>query len=143
MMPAYNFKKQFAPLVGSGEKRQTVRFPRKRQTVKGDTLYLYTGMRTSACRKLVDPTPCTAVLPVMFNDLGMILDGAALQPDQADAFAQADEVYQVVGDKVVRVEQFTEDARYVPTYALAIGYINGMDKQLADEIRKTVDDASV
>ena len=55
-MPAYNFKKQFAPLVESGEKRQTIRQPRKRKTVKGDKLYLYTGMRTKNCRKLAETT---------------------------------------------------------------------------------------
>ena len=53
-MPALNFQKQFAPLVESGEKRQTIRAYRKdgRDPKPGDTLYLYTGMRTKACRKI-------------------------------------------------------------------------------------------
>lgn len=51
-MPAYNFQAQFAPDVESGRKRQTIRPKRKRPTKPGDTLYLYTGMRTKACRKL-------------------------------------------------------------------------------------------
>ena len=59
-MPAYNFKKQFAPMVESGLKRQTIRLPRKRPTRVGDTLYLYTGMRTKQCRKL-RVEKCTSV----------------------------------------------------------------------------------
>ncbi len=53
-MPALNFQKQFAAAVESGEKRQTIRAFRKdgRNPKPGDTLYLYTGMRTKQCRKL-------------------------------------------------------------------------------------------
>jgi uncharacterized protein YqfB (UPF0267 family) len=51
-MPALNFKKQFAALVESGKKRQSIRATRKRPFVPGDTLYLYTGMRTKNCRLL-------------------------------------------------------------------------------------------
>src|ERR1051326_4822817 len=58
-MPALNFKKQFVPAIRAGisksknfklqPKRQTIRAIRKRPIVKGDTLYLYTGMRTRNC----------------------------------------------------------------------------------------------
>jgi hypothetical protein len=48
-MPAYNFQKQFAPAVERGEKLCTIR--RKAPKV-GDKAYLYTGMRTKACRPL-------------------------------------------------------------------------------------------
>jgi hypothetical protein len=53
-MPALSFQKQFVDAVESGEKRQTIRKYRKdgRDPKPGDTLYLYTGMRTKACRKL-------------------------------------------------------------------------------------------
>ena len=53
-MPLLGFQKQFAPLVESGEKRQTVRAYRKdgRNPKVGDRLYLYTGLRTKQCRKL-------------------------------------------------------------------------------------------
>lgn len=59
-MPAYNFQKQFAPAVESGQKRTTIRRPRKRRTVVGDTLSLYTGMRQKNCRKLLT-AECLAV----------------------------------------------------------------------------------
>lgn len=52
-MPAYNFKQQFAEPIRSRQKRQTIRASGKRKPPKvGDTLYLYTGMRTAECRKL-------------------------------------------------------------------------------------------
>lgn len=49
-----NFKQQFAEMVESGEKRQTIRRERKghRQIGKGDHLKLYTGLRTKQCRLL-------------------------------------------------------------------------------------------
>ncbi len=53
-MPAFNFQKQFAPAVEAGDKTQTIRAKRKdgRRPEPGQTAYLYTGMRTKACRKL-------------------------------------------------------------------------------------------
>jgi len=62
-VPALNFQSRFAPLVESGEKRQTIRAYRKggRDPKVGDTLYLYTGMRTKACRKLGEAT-CRSVM---------------------------------------------------------------------------------
>ena len=51
-MPALNFQEQFVADVESGKKCQTIRAPRKRPFKVGDTLYLYTGMRTKGCRKL-------------------------------------------------------------------------------------------
>lgn len=61
-MPAYNFQSRFAPLVESGQKRQTIR-----QTAKGAklgaTAYLFIGQRTPRCRKLGEGT-ITDVLPI-------------------------------------------------------------------------------
>ena len=54
-MVAYNFKEQFANLVASGEKCQTIRAIGKRRHVKsGETIQLYSGLRTKQCRKLGD-----------------------------------------------------------------------------------------
>jgi hypothetical protein len=49
-----SFKMEFAPLVESGEKRQTIRMRGKRYAEPGDILHLFTGMRTKQCRKLAD-----------------------------------------------------------------------------------------
>ena len=58
-MVAYNFKKQFAALVESGEKKQTIRaIGRRRHAAPGNALQLYTGQRTKSCRKLLDAV-CT------------------------------------------------------------------------------------
>jgi len=53
-MPALNFKNKFADAVESGLKLQTIRARRKdnRNPREGQTLYMYTGMRTKKCRKI-------------------------------------------------------------------------------------------
>jgi hypothetical protein len=53
-MPAYNFKKQFAPQVAAGLKRCTIRAERKdgRTPSAKVEATLYTGMRSKACRCL-------------------------------------------------------------------------------------------
>lgn len=81
-MPAYNFKKEFAPLVESGRKRQTIRAIGKRRHARpGDHLQLYTGQRTKACRKLICPDPaCIAVHAVyMFKIIERRRDAHAYQ----------------------------------------------------------------
>lgn len=51
-MPSLNFKKEFATMVESGKKRQTIRKLGKRNYRPGQTAYLYTGQRTKECRQL-------------------------------------------------------------------------------------------
>jgi hypothetical protein len=51
-MPDLNYSLPFAPLVASGQKRQTIRAMRKRPFVVGDALFHYVGMRTLACMRL-------------------------------------------------------------------------------------------
>jgi hypothetical protein len=61
-MPAFNYKKQFAELVATGRKRQTIRAMRKRPIKVGDKLYHFTGMRTKQCSQLLpEPTICVSV----------------------------------------------------------------------------------
>ena len=71
IMPALNFQKQFAPDVRSGRKSQTIRAKRKHPIKEGDTLYLYTGMRTKHCQKLKE-VKCNSVL-----DFSIIANGAS------------------------------------------------------------------
>lgn len=57
-MVAYNFQARFADAIQAGEKAITIRDVAKRKHAdKGDRVQLYTGQRTKACRKLVDPDP--------------------------------------------------------------------------------------
>lgn len=79
-MPAYSFQRQFAQPIIDGSKGGTIRAPRQRRVGSGDgpradtggharpgeTLYLYTGMRTKQCRKIAEKT-CRAVEPIVLN----------------------------------------------------------------------------
>ena len=89
-MPAYNFQERFAPDIESGKKRQTIRPERKRPTKPGDTLYLYTGMRTKRCRKLREAT-CLSVQPIKIEDTFFIrLNGKVLGVPEMSDLARAD-----------------------------------------------------
>ena len=68
-MPAFNFQARFAEMVEDGTKRQTIRAFRKdgREPCKiGDTLKLYTGMRTKHCRLLRTAT-CINCVEILLN----------------------------------------------------------------------------
>ena len=71
-MALISFKKKFAGLVESGIKRQTIRQERKRPFIKGETLYLYTGLRTKACRKLGEAV-CKNVTEIIIFNNGFVL----------------------------------------------------------------------
>lgn len=64
-------------MVESGEKRQTIRPERKRPTAPGDTLYLYTGMRTKLCRKLRQEL-CTSVDVIVIDITTIKVNGRYL-----------------------------------------------------------------
>jgi hypothetical protein len=66
-MPALNFQPRFAALVQRGEKRQTIRLPRRQPIRVGQMLYLYTGLRTKQARLLREAV-CTSVGPVEITD---------------------------------------------------------------------------
>lgn len=65
-MVAYSFKARFGPLIQSGAKTQTVRADRKRHARAGETMQLYTGMRTRSCKLLATAT-CLKVSPIRFR----------------------------------------------------------------------------
>ena len=95
-MPAYNFKEQFADAVASKAKRSTIRPPRQRPTRPGDTLYLYTGQRTKACRQLATGI-CATVRSVVIDETGIVIEGRRIPKKQAERLAKGD-----------GFEQFTE-----------------------------------
>lgn len=87
-MVAYNFQAQFAPLVEAGEKRRTIRQEGKRRHAQaGDTLQLYTGMRSPKCRLLARAT-CTKSTYCAIREDGITL-GNHPRTD-IDDFARAD-----------------------------------------------------
>jgi hypothetical protein len=92
-MPLFNFQKQFAPDVESGEKRQTIRARRKNRPQVGQTAYLYTGARTKACRKLGEEK-IVRVVPVLISNDGLAIGASALgvkfEKQELDTFAKND-----------------------------------------------------
>lgn len=99
-MPAFNFKREFVEAIRDGEKRQTIRADRKdgRPHAKvGDSIKLYTGMRTKSC-ELIGESTVTRVARVRIEGTCMYVNGRILpnhiysrdceQTD--DEFAQAD-----------------------------------------------------
>jgi len=95
-MPAINFQKQFADAVQAGEKCQTIRAIRKDKRLPckpGDTIALYTGMRTKACRKLID-VECIAVLPIEIQSAVVRIEDGWIRFGEdgrdLDEFARAD-----------------------------------------------------
>jgi len=91
MMPAYNFQPQFVPMILDGSKYHTIRCRRKkRPTVVGDKLFLYTGMRTKKCRLIVE-TECKNILPVIvLRGTNVVLDGRELTDEEMWKLAKAD-----------------------------------------------------
>jgi hypothetical protein len=67
-MPAFNFQKQFAPLVADGRKLCTIR---RNPVEPGKPVYLFTGMRTKFCMLLNTGT----VIHCVDIQLGRMQDG--------------------------------------------------------------------
>ncbi len=88
-MPAYNFKKQFAPDVEAGRKLHTIRPKRKRPTQPGERLKLYTGMRTKNCRLLVD-TVCEDILPMEIHTTHITIGERLLTQEERKQLAISD-----------------------------------------------------
>lgn len=97
-MPAFNFQKQFAPAVEDGDKTQTIRAKRKdgRSPKMGQIAYLYTGLRTKACRQIGEHL-IESVHNVMLGHKGVIVncdewigEYVINEPVELDMFARDD-----------------------------------------------------
>jgi hypothetical protein len=91
---AYSFQSRFAEKIISGAKRQTIRSIGKRRHARpGETLQLYTGMRTRQCRKIGEAV-CSRVnsIKIFFDPPRVVIDDWAPceLPDELEAFAQSD-----------------------------------------------------
>lgn len=93
-MVAYSFQKRFAPLIVAGTKTQTIRAARPRHVRPGESIQLYTGMRSTTCLKIMPDPLCVAVEPVClrFDQEQLIeaveIDGAGVE--DIDGFALRD-----------------------------------------------------
>lgn len=104
-MVAYSFKKQFiGPILsGLGENPQALwgQYPPKRQTIRsigrkrharpGETIQLYTAMRTKQCRKLGEAL-CKSVsdIRIFVHREAIRLPCSQIEGGALDAFARAD-----------------------------------------------------
>lgn len=88
-MPIISFKKQFEKNVKLRIKCQTIRKNGKRIYKKGDTLYLYTGLRTKGCKKLGEGI-IKAVESIYIDNNLIVLDGEKLNNIQKYELAVAD-----------------------------------------------------
>lgn len=94
-MATLTFKKQFAPLVSNGQKKQTIR---RKKIVKfrvGEKLYCFTGLRRKDCKRLgefkiksVQTLNFAASMDLPITSI--IIDGQRLTVMQAYELAQAD-----------------------------------------------------
>lgn len=91
VMPAYNFKKEFAEKVESGLKRQTIRKTRKdgKRPVVGTTAYLYAGMRTKNCKKLGEHV-IKSVHNISIKMSGVYIDNVHITSNPLIKLAQLD-----------------------------------------------------
>lgn len=72
-MVAYSFKRQFVAPIRALNKAQTIRADRKRHARIGETLQLYSGMRTKSCM-LIGTAKCSGVFPVRIDFQKYIVD---------------------------------------------------------------------
>lgn len=91
-----NFQKEFVPLVEAGLKPHTIRARRVdgRDPLPGDTLHLYTGLRTKACR-LLRREPCQYTAEVTIQPSAgdvhhVLLGGRPLDQDEVETLARVD-----------------------------------------------------
>lgn len=95
-MVAYSFAPQFVQPIAAKTKRQTVRGYRKRHARPGESIQLYTGMRTKHCRKILTPDPvCVDLRHILIahgshQPLLIEIDGRTLHRDEIEEFAIAD-----------------------------------------------------
>lgn len=65
-MPAYNFQRQFVPMILDGSKSHTIRKARKRPTKPGDVIKMFVGLRTKNCFQFAE-VPCVKTEPILIK----------------------------------------------------------------------------
>ena len=86
------FKPQFAPLVESGEKLQTIRPTPKRMPKAGDYISLreWSGLPYRSKQRVLREAVITEVLPVRMNAFAIMVNNCVLLGIQEWAFVKAD-----------------------------------------------------
>jgi hypothetical protein len=87
-MPAYSFKERFVPMVLDGSKPHTVRSRRRYFAKKGQTLYLYFGLRTKWA-KILREEICTDTHSISICDThGIVFYSRILTNDELEIAAK-------------------------------------------------------
>lgn len=89
-MGLYNFKARFAPRILDGSKTHTIRPMRAFADKPGNTLHLYTGLRTKSAQLLMR-VECVKIEKIEIGELYDVqIDGLYLAEDEREAFARRD-----------------------------------------------------
>lgn len=96
-MGLYNFKERFAPRILDGSKTHTIRPLRAIADKPGNTLHLYTGLRTKRARLLMR-VPCVKIESIEIDACGhecmcdatITIEGIELDRSECEAFARRD-----------------------------------------------------
>lgn len=89
-MGLYSFKQQFVRHILAGTKRHTIRSLRRYPDKPGNTLHLYSGLRTKKA-KLIMRVRCTRIQEFRMNeDHAIFIDGIELSESEKRQLARAD-----------------------------------------------------
>jgi hypothetical protein len=90
MMGIYNFQERFVPMILAGTKTHTIRACRVHPDKRGNTLYLYAGLRHKGARLLMR-VPCVNVQEIAIFPNGLVwIDNQFLQSDECESLARRD-----------------------------------------------------
>jgi len=89
-MGLYNFNARFVPFILSGKKTHTIRARRTYPDKRGETLHLYTGLRTKGAKLLLRVT-CSRVEEITISAEGAVtIAGETLSESERETLAKRD-----------------------------------------------------
>jgi hypothetical protein len=94
-MGLYNFKQQFVTPIVTGRKKHTIRGVRRYPDKPGNTMHLYTGLRTKSA-KLIKRVVCAKIerIDILLDQnterWTIYLDGAPLDLSESESLARRD-----------------------------------------------------
>lgn len=135
-MPALSFKSSFAEKILSEAKTTTIRVARKVPIEKGDTLYLFSGMRTKNCKRIatavcmmVEPVTIDLLLWEIYLGVGqLVLPHQLTKFAQDDGFENAPSLFQWFTDQYGRTTVFRGDRIHFALVATAERCQTGVQK---------------
>lgn len=137
-MPLINFKKQFATAVAMGSKCQTIRKTRKIPIKKGDTLHLYSGLRTKEREKLL-VAKCKSVQDIVIEVDKMelespdkdVLKGTNLTGNAVSVMLKTDEASSFGDDTERYLVRVTIDGKILNKQAISkLAKADGFENEL-------------